>query len=230
VAKTVAIVQSSYIPWKGYFDLIRSADEFIFFDDVQYTRRDWRNRNRIKTSHGLHWLSIPVQTKGQYLGAIKDIEVVDSRWALAHWKTIEASYGRTPHFKRYRDLFVELYSHEGERMLVDIDQRFVRAICGILGIVTRITRSSDYELCEGRAERIVSLCRQAGATRYLSGPSAREYLEPSAFSAAGIELSFADYAGYPEYRQLHPPFEHQVSVIDLIFNEGPDAARFMLEF
>src|SRR4030095_13959997 len=120
----------------------------------------------------------------------------DSRWALAHWKTIEASYSRTPNFKRYRDLFAELYSHEPERLLVDVNQRFVRAICGILGIVTRFTRSSDYELCEGKTERIVSLCRQAGATRYLSGPSAREYLEPSAFSAAGIELSFADYAGY----------------------------------
>jgi WbqC-like protein family len=156
--------------------------------------------------------------------------VVDSEWSRTHWKTIATSYARAAHFKRYEELFEGLYANSGEGLLVDLTQRFIRAICEILGIVTKLSRSSDYELIEGKTERIVSLCRQAGATRYLSGPSARGYLDPGAFAAAGIELSFADYSRYPEYRQLHPPFEHQVSLVDLIFNEGPEATRYMLDF
>jgi hypothetical protein len=230
VPKTVAIVQSSYIPWKGYFDLIRASDEFIFFDDTQYTRRDWRNRNRVKSRDGLLWLSIPVQTKGQYLSAIKDILVVDTRWADSHWKTIAASYARATHFNRYRDLFAALYAGVNERSLSEVNYRFIRAICELLGISTRLSRSSDYQLIEGKTERIVSLCRQAGATRYLSGPSARDYLDAGAFASAGIELAFADYSRYPEYPQLHGSFEHQVSIVDLIFNAGPDAPRYLLEF
>jgi hypothetical protein len=230
VSKTVAIVQSNYIPWKGYFDLIRGADEFIFFDDVQYTRRDWRNRNRIKTRSGLLWLSIPVRSKGQYLGSIKDMVIVDSQWSHGHWKTIAANYARARHFRQFREVFADLYANSNDRFLVDVNHRFIRAICNVLGITTKISRSSEYELREGKTERIVSLCHQAGATRYLSGPSAREYLDPNAFASAGIELSFADYSRYPEYQQLNPPFEHQVSIIDLIFNEGPDAARYLQDF
>jgi hypothetical protein len=230
VPKTVAIIQSNYIPWKGYFDLIRGSDEFIFFDDVQYTRRDWRNRNRIKGKHGLQWLSIPVRSKGRYSSAIKDMVIGDSQWAENHWKTIVASYARAPYFKEYEETFAALYAGSSERLLVDVNHRFIRAICELLGITTKLTRSSDYRLIEGKTERIVSLCRQAGATRYLSGPKARDYLEASAFAGAGIELCFVDYSRYPEYPQLHPPFEHQVSVIDLIFNRGPEAGRYLLDF
>jgi hypothetical protein len=197
---------------------------------VQYTRRDWRNRNRIKTKDGPLWLSIPVETRGNYTAAIKDIVVSDAQWARRHWKTISTAYSRAPYFRAYKDLFAELYLTSADTHLVDINYRFISAICGILGISTRLSRSSDYTLVHGRSERLIGVCRQLGATRYLSGPSARHYLDGEAFAAAGLDLDFADYSGYPEYRQLHPPFLHQVSVIDLLFNTGPEAGRYLLDF
>ncbi len=228
--KKVAIVQSNYIPWKGYFDLIHAVDEFILFDDAQYTRRDWRNRNLIKTREGALWLTIPVQATGNYLAPIRSIVVDDPKWRVRHWRTIAASYGRAPYFKDYQTVLEDLYLGSEERGLSLINHAFLTAICRLLGIRTRITWSMDYEVAGGKTERIVSLCRQAGAGTYLSGPSARAYLEPAPFEAAGIELAFFDYAGYPEYPQLHPPFRHDVSVLDLLFSEGPAATSRMLTF
>ncbi len=228
--KKVAIVQSNYIPWKGYFDLIHAVDEFILFDDVQYTRRDWRNRNLIKAKDGPVWLTIPVQTTGNYLAPIRSIQASDSAWRANHWRTIGANYARTPYFKEYQAVFEELYLGSTEVRLSAINHRFLTAICNLLGIETRISWSMDYEVVEGKTERIVSLCRQAGATTYISGPSARGYIDPDQFEAAGIELVFFDYSGYPEYPQLFPPFRHDVSVLDLLFNEGPAATSRMLTF
>lgn len=219
----IAIVQSNYIPWKGYFDLIQSVDEFVLFDDVQYTRRDWRNRNRIKTPHGLAWLTIPVQTTGQYLSLIKDIEVTDDAWADRHWKTLVASYGRAPHFQWFAERFEPLYASCRERRLSLINRRWLEAACDALGIGTRLTWAMDYAVAEGKTERLVSICRQAGADTYISGPSARDYIDESTFAAAGVGLEYFDYSGYPSYPQLHGPFEHHVSVVDLLCHAGPDA-------
>ena len=230
MGKKVVIVQSSYIPWKGYFDLIHAADELILFDDVQYTRRDWRNRNLIKTGNGLVWLTIPVKTAGNYLAPIKDIEVDGAKWREKHWRTIVASYARAPHFKDQAATFEALYLAAIETRLSLVNRTFLEAVGGLLGIRTKVSWSMDYEVVEGKTERIVSLCRQAGARTYLSGPSARGYLDPAQFEAAGLELVFFDYAGYPEYPQLHPPFVHEVSILDLLFNEGPRATSRMLTF
>ena len=228
--KKLAIVQSNYIPWKGYFDLIHSVDEFILFDDVQFTRRDWRNRNLIKTPRGLEWLTIPVAAKGQYHQKICDTQISEPGWGATHWRTIEHNYARAPYFELYRPLLEPLYA-EGEPSLSAVNRRFIGAICGILGITTRISWSMDYRpLKEGRTERLVDLCKRAGATEYLSGPSARDYIEPALFEAAGIGLRFYDYAGYPEYPQRFGKFEHGVSVLDLLFNTGPQAPRYMKSF
>jgi hypothetical protein len=229
-SKKIAIVQSSYIPWKGYFDLIHAVDEFVLFDDVQYTRRDWRNRNRIKSPHGTLWLSVPVSSKGKYLEPIKSITVSEPGWAAKHWRTIAGSYSKAPYFATYAPRFEELYLKLAEERLSAINRVFIDAICEALGIATRITWSMDYEIVEGRTERLVSLCQQAGATTYISGPSAREYIDPTLFEAAGVELVFFDYGGYPEYPQLHPPFDHFVSALDLLFSEGPGSTRRMLTF
>jgi hypothetical protein len=225
--KKVAIVQSNYIPWKGYFDLIRSVDEFILFDDVQYTRRDWRNRNLIKTPSGVTWLTIPVESKGKYFQRIRDTVVSDSAWAADHWRSIAQFYTKAPFFGSYREQLEELYQVTGLRYLSEINDRFLKGLCGMLGITTRITRSMDYEITEGKTERLVSLCKQAGATHYLSGPSAKAYIDPSLFAAERVNLDYFDYSGYPEYRQLYPPFRHDVSVVDLILNEGPASAEFL---
>jgi hypothetical protein len=226
--KVVAIVQSNYIPWKGYFDLIASADELILFDDMQYTRRDWRNRNKIKTPQGPQWLTIPVQVKGMYHQRIDATRVADKDWASRHWQSIQHSYARAPHFARYKALFEELYLGQDEAFLSRINYHFLTAICSLLGIPARITWSTDYESSEGKTERLVHLCRQAGATHYLSGPSARDYIDAELFRQAGIVLCFSKYSGYPEYPQLYPPFDHAVSVIDLLFNTGPEAPRYLL--
>ena len=226
--KRVAIVQSSYIPWKGYFDLINSVDEFVLFDDVQYTRRDWRNRNRIKTSAGLAWLSIPVSSKGQFEAPIRQIRVEDRTWAARHWRTIAANYARAAHFRSYSALLEQLYLACDESYLSGVNRRFLAAVCGILGIDTKLAWSWDYEIGPGKTERLVSICRQAKADVYVSGPSAASYIDARRFEDAGIELVYFDYTGYPPYRQLFPPFEHHVSILDLILNEGPDARRYLL--
>ena len=228
--KRIAIVQSSYIPWKGYFDLVNSVDEFVLFDDVQYTRRDWRNRNRIKTSNGTVWLSIPVSSKGQFDEPVKSIRVSDQEWGSRHWRTLRANYARAAHFRTYAPLLESLYLDCEESHLSAINRRFLTALCGILGIRTKLTWSWDYEVGAGKTERIVSICRQAGADVYVSGPSAASYLDARQFEEANVELVYFDYSRYPEYRQLFPPFEHRVSVLDLILNEGPEAPRYMVSF
>src|SRR5438477_4365331 len=140
MGKTVAIVQSNYIPWKGYFDLIRESDEFVLYDDVQYTRRDWRNRNKIKTADGVQWLTIPVDVKGKYLQLIRDTKVSDHTWADNHWTRIRHAYGKAPHFKDHEPLIAGLYTAAAAlEFLSEINERFIRAICGVLGIHTTIT-------------------------------------------------------------------------------------------
>jgi hypothetical protein len=225
--RRVAIVQSSYIPWKGYFDLIRAADEFILLDDVQFTRRDWRSRNRIKTKDGPAWLTIPVHTKGKYLQTIAETTVSDAEWAHRHWQTIRGAYARVPYFEAYADAFAGLYAAPPGERLSDINRAFIDALCVALGITTRISWSSEYHPVEGRNERLIDLCVKAGATEYLSGPAARGYVDEAAFAAAGVSVVFADYGGYPEYPQPYPPFDHAVSALDLLFCCGPRAADFM---
>lgn len=226
-ARTVAIVQSSYIPWRGYFDLIGLADEFVLYDDAQYTKRDWRNRNRIKTPQGLQWLTIPVQVKGKYLQRICETQIESPDWAARHWKAFVHNYASAPHFDRYRAFFEELYLGSEERFLSAINRRFLEAICGLLGIETTFTWSTDYGGEGTKTERLVDLCRQARATVYLSGPRAKEYMDESLFDEAGIKLTYMDYSGYPEYPQLHPPFDPAVTVLDLLFNTGEDAPRYL---
>lgn len=228
--KRVAIVQSNYIPWKGYFDIINQVDEFILYDDRQYTRRDWRNRNLIKTANGLLWLTIPVRVKGRFEQRIDETKISEPEWAQRHWKTISHAYASAPYFERLRDVFAALYAAPGDEHLSAINRRFLEAICGILGIQTRFSWSTEYPAVGDRTERLVSLCRLAGAQEYLSGPAARAYIEEERFQEAGIALTYMDYSGYPEYSQLHGAFEHGVSIIDLLFNAGPDAPRFMKSF
>jgi hypothetical protein len=230
MGKTVAILQSNYIPWKGYFDLIHMVDEFILYDDMQYTRRDWRNRNLIKTPAGTAWLTIPVEVKGKYYQKINETRISEPGWAEKHWQTICHSYARAPFFRSYRPLLEELYRGATQPLLSEVNYHFLRAICDLLQIRTRISWSMDYRLEEGKTERLVALCRQAGATAYISGPAAQRYIAPELFEQAGIELRWMDYAGYPEYPQLHPPFEHGVSIIDLILSVGEDARSYMKSF
>ena len=228
--KKVAILQSNYIPWKGYFDLINMVDEFILFDDMQYTRRDWRNRNYIKTPEGLKLMTIPVHVKGRYLQKINETRISDQSWTGRHWASIVHNYSKAEYFNQYREVFEPLYLECAEELLSRVNFRFISAVCRMLGIATKVSWSMDYELVEGKTERLVGLCKSAHATHYISGPAAKGYLEEELFEREGIAFSYMDYSGYPEYTQLFGAFEHKVSIIDLILNEGPDAIKYMKSF
>jgi hypothetical protein len=230
MSKKCAILQSSYIPWKGYFDLINLVDEFILYDVVQYTRRDWRNRNKIKTAQGSQWLTIPVKAKGNFLAPIEQIEVESQEWRNSHWGALRTNYARAEHFDDYVDRFAECYAQATESHLSLINGRFTRLICDILGIETRITAARDYDTEGNKNQRLVNLCKQVGADVYYSGPAAKDYLDVDLFQREGIQVVWMDYSGYPEYDQLFPPFDHFVTILDLIFNEGPDAPRYMKSF
>lgn len=229
MGKKVAILQSNYIPWKGYFDLINSVDEFILFDDAQYTKNDWRNRNIIKTAQGSMWLTIPVRQEA--LGQrIKDTRVADKSWVRKHWASLSQSYSRADYFADYRAFFERLYLSMEEEFLSDVNYKFIVAVNEFLGIKTRMRWSSEFDLVEGRTERLISLCRQVGATEYVSGPAAQSYFDLALATQNNIKVTWMDYSGYPEYKQLYPPFEHHVTVLDLLFNMGPSARQYMHSF
>ncbi len=229
--KRIAILQSNYIPWKGYFDIIRQVDEFILYDDMQYTRRDWRNRNKIVTPDGLLWLTIPVLSKGKYDQKINETKVADHTWVDSHWKSIQCNYARAKYFGKYEERIRGIYEAcRKEEYLSRINTLFIREICDILEIRTKISRSSEYRLAEGKTSRLVQLVKDAGGDAYLSGPAAKDYIEEHLFSEEGIALEWMDYSGYPPYRQLSGHFEHGVSVLDLIFNEGERALEFIKHY
>jgi len=225
--KKVAIIQSNYIPWKGYFDLIAAVDEFILYDDMQYTRRDWRNRNQIKTPQGAQWITVPVLVKGNNHKKIGEPEIEGIFWANTHWKALSLNYSRAPFFTEVASLLKPLYFEETFTHLSQLNRRFIETICAYLGIQTVITNSSDYTLSDGKTERLADLCVQAGGTEYISGPAARDYVDNKGFSDRGLKLTWFEYTGYPEYPQLWGEFMHGVTVLDLLFNCGKEAPRFM---
>jgi hypothetical protein len=230
VSKRVAILQSNYIPWKGYFDIMNCVDEFIIYDTAQYTKNDWRNRNRIKTPSGLLWLTIPVKQKGRLSLKINEIETVNNIWRKKHWRSIAINYAKAKYFSVYSHIFEKLYLDSDNNQLSKINFSFIEAINEILEIKTKLSWSTDYDIREeDRVMKLVDLCRQSGATDYLSGPAAKGYIG-AAFQGANIAITWMDYSNYPEYCQLFPPFEHSVSVIDLILNEGPNGTKYMKSF
>lgn len=225
--KKIAILQSNYIPWKGYFDMIAAVDEFILFDDMQYTRRDWRNRNQIKTPQGVQWLTVPVQVKGKYHQKIRDTKVDGSEWPLVHWKALVQNYRRTPHFDEIAAWLEPLYLAESYTHLSLLNRRFIEAVCNYLGIETIITSSWEYNILDGKSERLTDLCAQAGGTEYVTGPAAKDYIEEKLFIEQGIKLTWFDYSAYPCYPQPWGDFVHGVTILDLLFNCGKDAPRYM---
>jgi hypothetical protein len=221
----VGVIQSNYLPWRGYFDFIRQVDLFVFHDDLQYTKNDWRNRNRIKTPQGPRWITVPVHYRR--VEQLIDETPIDpaSDWARAHLNQLDQNYRRAPHFARYREpLAALLQAPYGS--LSELNVVLVRWAMGELSITTPTLHSRTLGLTGHRTERLVQLLRKVGGTVYLSGPAARDYLEPERFREAGIGLEYKSY-DYGEYPQLFPPFEGAVTVLDLLFNLGPGAAAHL---
>jgi hypothetical protein len=224
--KTVAVIQSNYIPWKGYFDIIHDVDLFIFYDDVQYTKNDWRNRNKIKTIQGLHWLTIPVGSQENRL--ICEVELHDDSWRKKHWETIKQSYSKATYFKKFQDFLEYIYVEANWNYLSILNQYLVKTISKeYLGIKTIIKDSREFGAEGHKLDRLIDLLIKVGAERYISGPTAKGYIDENVFRKVDIELVFKDYSGYPEYPQLFPPFEHAVSIIDLLLNCGPKAPYYI---
>lgn len=225
--KKVAILQSNYIPWKGYFDVIASVDEFIVFDDMQYTRRDWRNRNKIKTSQGLQWLTVPVIVKGKFLQKINETQIESPDWASNHWKALSQNYRKASFFSEVAAFLEPIYLNSEYKLLSSLNHDLIKGICCYLEIDTLITQSSSYGLVDGKTERLIDLCNKAQATEYVSGPSAKEYIQESLFLDSGIQLTWFNYHGYEPYPQLWGDFIHEVSIVDLLFNCGKNSRKFM---
>jgi hypothetical protein len=224
----VAISQSDYIPWKGYFDLIGSVDAFILYDDVQYTRRDWRNRNLIKGPNGLFWLTIPVRTKARYKQKICETVVSDANWAERHWRSIELSYRKGQSFSEISPVLRQAYEQVSELdRLSDINAFLIQAISSILRVNTPIIDSRQYSSDGNKSVRLLHICQQLGAREYVCGPTSRSYLDEQLFQEHQIQVTYFDYSDYPTYPQLWGDFVHHVSIIDLILNTGQCAAKYM---
>jgi hypothetical protein len=222
---TVSILQSNYIPWKGYFDIIAKSDVFVIYDEVQYTKNDWRNRNLIKTQNGLQWLTIAVK-QDSLDQKICDTQVFKTNWTQKHMNTLQTNYAKASYFKDYMEIVSKIYENTSNS-LSEINLQFIKTICRILEIETKIIDSRTLKLKGDKQERLIKVCKILGADRYLSGPAAKSYIDEKVYKENKIELEWMDYSNYKEYNQLYPPFEHGVSVLDLIFNEGPNARHFL---
>ncbi|WP_411834136.1 WbqC family protein [Pseudoxanthomonas mexicana] len=222
--KRVAVLQSSYIPWKGYFDIIHDVDTFIFYDDVQFTYQDWRSRNRIISNGKPVWLTVP--TGGNIKRLINEVRLASTDWQRKHWATIRHAYTKSRYFRDYAEALENIYLGHEWASLSELNQHVIRLIArDMLGITTEFRDSVEYGAVGSKQERLLDLLKKAGATHYLSGPSARAYIDPEHFAQAGIALEYKDYSGYPHYPQGSEVFEHAVSVLDLLFNVGSAAPR-----
>lgn len=220
-----AIIQSSYLPWKGYFDIINDVDIFVFLDDVQFTTRDWRTRNKIKTPGGIKWISVPVINGIDRM--INEVKIDYSQdWREKHKKTIHHSYAASEYYNTYKDDILGIYKNKYET-ISELNISVIKKISALLGIETDFVSSKDLKTSGKKDDKLIEICQKIGADYYLSGPSAKDYIVESKFEEAGIRLEYKDYSGYPEYPQLWGEFDHYVSIIDLIFNCGEKTSYYI---
>ncbi len=226
MSTTVVVLQPSYLPWLGFFDQMLRSDAFVFYDDVQYDKNGWRNRNRIKTASGPAWLTVPVLQTGRHSQRILDVEI-DGKvgWARKHVATIRASYARAPYLARYLPELESVLT-SGTPLLVELDLAVIALLCRWLGIERRVVRSSQLGIEGGQSERLLRICQHFGATRYVSGDAARDYLDVPLFEQNGITVEWQAYQ-HPVYPQLHGEFVPYLSVLDLVLNAGPESLPYI---
>jgi uncharacterized protein Usg len=227
--KKIAVLQSNYLPWKGYFDIIHDVDMFIFYDDVQYTTRDWRNRNKIKTMNSELWLSVPVVNKSKREQLIFETSTDNAQnWQKKYFSTISQNYSKAPHYKKYEDFLHYVYIEAQWDNLSVLNQHLIKTISrDFLGIETNFDDSRNYNVSDSKHEKLLNLVKATGANIYVSGPAAKDYIVEQDYKNVGIEIIWKDYSGYPEYPQLHDEFSHNVSILDLLFNTGDNAPYYI---
>lgn len=221
----VAIIQPSFIPWKGFFDIINSVNTFVHLDDVQYTKSDWRNKNYIYGKNGMLRLTIPVK-KSSHTTLIKDILIDNAKdWKNEHLKSIQRIYSKANYYSEYIGLIEDIYSFE-TIYLADFVINAIEKISKILGFNTNFVRASGLGISGVKDEKLIRICQKLGATHYLSGPSAKNYINQYAWTKAKIVIEFKDY-NYNKYNQLSVEFNHQVSILDVIFNNGENTTSLI---
>ncbi len=220
----VVILQPFYLPYAGVFELVRMADVFVFYDDVKVSRQNWQSRNQIKTSWGTQWLVVPL--RGSNEATVRDAEINDDEpWRRKHRTAIAQAYAKAPH----RDLVLDALDPFWERTWPDLAELNIATFTRLgelVGVTAEFVRSSALDVPGSSSQRVLDICRALGATRYISGPSARSYLDEPTFPAAGIELCYHRFE-HPRYRQLHGDFVPNLSVVDLLANEGSEAGAIL---
>jgi hypothetical protein len=229
--ETVVVVeQPNYLPWLGYFDLIAQSDVWVWYDDVQYTRRDWRNRNRVagpRESVEPVWLTVPVKSRGRYEQKICEVEIDHDRpWVRKHLETVRHCYGDAPWFGEVFALLSKVLAR-GHARLADLTIELNEELCRYLGLAPEFRRSSALGVAGDRQERLIEICRRLGATTYLSGPAARSYISPELFERAGLELRYIVY-DYPPYDRGGRPFVPRLSILDPLVCLGPEETAAFL--
>jgi hypothetical protein len=216
---TTVVHQSNYIPWRGYFYLINKADVFVFYDEVQYTKNDWRNRNIIYTKNGHQWLTIPMSSTA-VKQKISEASIEDDKWQNLHYKSLLLGYKSAPFFFQLEEIIEDYLLNKNWHNLSDLNQYLIKRICEKIGIKTKIINSTDFILKDGKRDRLLYLLEQIECSLYLTGPSAKDYLVgfEDEFKERGIEIDYLEYPLFPEYKQLKEPFEQNVSILDLIAN------------
>lgn len=224
--KKVAVLQSNYIPWKGYFDIIHDVDEFIFYDEVQYTKNDWRNRNKIVVNGQEIWLTIPCGN--DLKRKIYEVEIKENRWQKKHYDTLWMAYHNSPYWKKYEEFFEYTYLKKKWRYLFEINRYLIKHISrDFLKINTVFADSRDYITHGKRNEKLISLLKASGTDVYISGPSARNYIDEEQYKMEGIKIIWKDYSNYPKYSQNSKEFHDNVSILDLLFNVGDEACYYI---
>ena len=224
----IIITQSNYIPWKGYFTTMRQATHFVVYDNVQYTKRDWRNRNKIITPSGPCWLSIPIHIKGKYHQKINEAKISNDKWNIDHWNKIKQNYKKAPFYKEYSKHFESLYLKDlnGLVYLTDINIIILKKCVDLLDINIEIIDSRYFNILGGKTEKLVNICNDLNAVEYFTGPAAKNYIDEDLFAKNNIKLSFYDLDNFPEYSQMWNDFDHKVSILDMFFNLGDETRNY----
>lgn len=223
---TVGIIQSNFLPWRGYFDFIYEVDNFVILEDVQYTKRDWRNRNKLKSRDGkTHWLSVPVLAKRET--KINEAIIDNSQdWSNKVLGFLEHNYSKAPFYKDYISQFKHILE-SGDRLLVDLNFKLIHFICSCLEINTTLIRSSELNSAGSKEQKLINLVELLDGRKYLSGPAAKDYIKDKNWLDSNIELAYKNYNGYPDYPQISEPFSPGVSILDLLFMKGNKAPEYI---
>jgi hypothetical protein len=224
--KAIGILQPSFLPWLGFFEQLYRSDVFVLYDDVQFEKGSWRNRNRIKTSNGIQWLTVPVLQKGLGPQLIKDVQINPGvPWQKKQTRTITQNYLKAPFFEKYADNLFDRLNRPWER-LVELNVELIAWIATELGISTKIVLASELDVLGSGTQRLIDVIKAFNGTCFYEGSAGRNYIDDGLFEKNEISIIYQDY-DHPTYPQLYGDFVSYLSIIDLMFNCGEDSLEIL---